>query len=188
MKLTDNTLIFFTSDNGPEDYHIGNVRNSGMGSTGVFRGRKRSLYEGGVRMPCIARWPGTVEAGRVDKTSVMGAVDWLPTVCSIAGIEMPDIKPDGNDVSDILRGRARSRQQPLFWDWRAGVVGNKAYRPPGLAVRDGNWKLFAQPDGSEVELYNILKDSAEKINAADQNPDVVARLVPMLLEWKKTLP
>lgn len=188
MKIAGNTLIFFTSDNGPEDYHIGNMSNSGMGATGPLRGRKRSLYEGGVRMPCIARWPGIVPAGRVDKTSVMGAVDWLPTVCSIAGVRMPDIKPDGNDVSDILRGRPRSRKKPLFWDWRSGVVGNKAYRPPSLAIRDSKWKLFAQPDGSRVELYDIPSDPAEKINVAEQNPDVVAKLLPRLLDWKKTLP
>ena len=188
MKIADNTLIFFTSDNGPEDYHIGNMSNSGMGATGLLRGRKRSLYEGGVRMPCIVRWPGTVPAGRIDKTSVIGAVDWLPTVCSIAGVKMPDIKPDGDDVSDILRGKSRPRKQPLFWDWRSGVVGNKAYRPPGLAIRDGKWKLFAQSDGSKVELYDIPKDPAEKINLADRNPDVVEKLLPKLLAWRKTLP
>lgn len=188
MKIADNTLIFFTSDNGPEDYHIENVANSGMGSTDVLRGRKRSLYEGGIRMPCIARWPGTVPAGRTDKTSVIGAVDWLPTVCRIAGVKMPDIKPDGIDVSDILRGKSMSRSQPLFWDWRGGVVGNQAYRPPGIAIRDGRWKLFAKPDGSDPELYDIPVDPAEKNNVADQNPNVVEKLLPKLLEWRKTLP
>ncbi len=188
MKISDNTLIFFTSDNGPEDYHIGNVRNSGMGATDVLRGRKRSLYEGGIRMPCIARWPGNVPAGRIDSTSVIGAVDWLPTVCRIAGVEMPDIKPDGIDVSNILRGTSKDRQKPLFWDWRGGVVGNKAYRPPGLAIRDGNWKLFAKPDGSQVELYNIPNDPAEKNNVANRNPNIVAKLLPKLLQWRKTLP
>lgn len=188
LKLADNTLVFMSSDNGPEDYHIGNVRNSGMGSTGSFRGRKRSLYEGGVRMPCIARWPGVVPPGRVDKTSVIGAVDWLPTVCKIAGIQTPDIKPDGEDVSDILRGKTRARKRPLFWEWRAGVAGNQAYKPPSLAIRDGDWKLYAQPDGSRKELYNIPKDPEERTNLARRNPDVVARLLPKLLEWKKTLP
>ena len=188
MNISDNTLIFFTSDNGPEDYHIGNVKNSGMGSTGIFRGRKRSLYEGGIRMPCIARWPGNVPAGRIDSTSVIGAVDWLPTVCSITGIEIPDIKPDGIDISNILKGTSKDRQEPLFWDWRGGVSGNGAYRPPGLAIRDGNWKLFANPDGSEVELYNIPNDPSEMNNVADRNPNIVAKLLPKLLQWRKTLP
>jgi len=188
MKLSDNTLIFFTSDNGPEDYHIGNVRNSGMGATGPFRGRKRSLYEGGIRMPCIARWPGVVPAGHVDKTSVVAAVDWLPTICRLAGVQVPDIEPDGEDVSDILRGTSRPRQRPLFWEWRGGVVGNRAYLPPGLAIRDGDWKLFARPDGSRVELYNIPEDLGERSNMGEQHPEVVARLLPELLQWKKTLP
>jgi len=188
LDVADNTLVFFTSDNGPEDYHIGNVRNSGMGSPGPLRARKRSLYDGGVRMPCIARWPGTVPAGQVDTTSVIGAVDWLPTICSLAGLEIPDIKPDGQDVSDILRGTTRPRGQSLFWEWRAGVAGNQAYRPPPLAIREGPWKLFAQPDGSGLELYHIPNDPEERENMAEAHPDVVARLLPKLLAWKKTLP
>jgi len=159
-----------------------------MGSTDVLRGRKRSLYEGGVRMPCIARWPGVVPAGKADKTSVLGAVDWLPTVCSIAGVQTPNIKPDGEDISDILRGKRRARRRPLFWEWRAGVVGNKAYKPPALAIRDGNWKLYANPDSSRQELYNIPKDPEERTNLAAKNPEVAARLLGKLLEWKKTLP
>lgn len=188
MKLTDNTLLFLTSDNGPEDYHIKNVSNSGVGATGVLRGRKRSLYEGGIRMPCIARWPNIIPAGRVDKTSVLCAVDWLPTVCKLAGVPVPDIKPDGEDVSDILMGRPRSRKAPLFWEWRGGVVGDQAYFPPGLAIRDGKWKLFAQQDGAKAELYDIPNDPEEKNNLAAQNLDVVETLLPKLLNWKKTLP
>ena len=188
LGLTENTVVFFTSDNGPEDYHVGNARNSGMGATGVFRGRKRSLYEGGIRMPCIARWPGRIPADRVDKTSVIAAVDWLPTVCSLAGVQVPDIKPDGEDISDILQGATLPRRRPLFWEWRADVAGNQDYKPPSLAIRQGDWKLFANPDGSRRELYNIPKDPEERLNVAERNPDVVAQLLPKLLKWKKTLP
>jgi len=194
LSLADDTVILFTSDNGPEDWHMGEVRHSGVGSTGVLRGRKRSLYEGGIRMPCIVRWPGKVPAGRVDKTSVIGAVDWLPTVCSLAGVTMPSSgqgstgRLDGEDVTDILKGKSRPRQRPLFWEWRGGVHGYKGYRPPGLAIRQDQWKLFSNPDGQRIELYNIPEDPAEKTNVAEQNPDVVARLLPKLLEWKATLP
>jgi len=190
LGLADNTVILFTSDNGPEDYAISNASNSGCGATGVFRARKRSLYEGGIRMPCIVRWPGHVPAGRVDKTSVLAAVDWLPTVCNLAGVNVPDIRPDGEDVSDILAGKARPRRRPLFWEWRGGIAGvfREQYRPPRLAMRDGQWKLFADAEGTNVELYDIPRDPGEKANLAEQHPDVVARLLPKLLEWKKALP
>ena len=75
----DKTLILFSSDNGPEDIHIRNAGHSGVGSAGPFRGRKRSLYEGGVRVPFIVRWPGHVPAGEIDDTSVVAGCDLLPT-------------------------------------------------------------------------------------------------------------
>ena len=73
LQLSDNTIVLFTSDNGPEDIHIRNASHSGIGSPGAFRGRKRSLYEGGVRLPLILRWPGKVPAKRLDQQSVVRA-------------------------------------------------------------------------------------------------------------------
>ncbi|NQT36251.1 MAG: sulfatase-like hydrolase/transferase, partial [Planctomycetes bacterium] len=186
MKLSENTLILFTSDNGPEDYHVGNAANAGMGSPGEFRGRKRSIYEGGVRTSCIVRWPGHVPAGRVDDTSVLTAVDFLPTVCRLAGIAPPDISPDGEDVSDILLGKSRSERKPIYWQWRGGVAGDPSYRPPGLAVRDGKWKLLINPDGTGAELYDIPADPAENRNLAEAQPEIVRRLSEQVLAWKKT--
>ncbi len=188
LGVSDNTLVFFTSDNGPEDYHIGNARNAGLGSPGPFRGRKRSMFEGGLRMPCIARWPGKIPPGRVDETSVMTGVDWLPTMCGIAGVKVPDIKPDGEDVSDMLMGKSRARKKPIMWEWRYGVAGEKAYRPPALAIRDGKWKLFVNPDGTGAQLYDIPADPQERKNLIKQHPDVAKRLTKQLLDWKKTLP
>lgn len=186
--LADNTIIFFTSDNGPEDYHIRNAANAGMGSPGVFRGRKRSLYEGGIRVPLLVRWPGQVKAGRVDETSVLTAVDFLPTVCKLAGVELPKKAGDGEDVSDILLGQSRPRTRPIFWEWRGGVAGNPAYKPPQLAVREGQWKLYVEFDGTAVELYDIPADPQQRTNLAEQHPDLVRRLRKMALDWKKTLP
>jgi N-acetylgalactosamine-6-sulfatase len=189
LGLMEDTLILFTSDNGPEDYHIGNVANSGMGSTARFRGRKRSLYEGGIRMPCIAHWPGHIPAGRTDAQSVVAAVDWFPTVCRLAGVELPDIRPDGEDVSGILRGQARARKTPLFWEWRGYIAGDReANLPPALAIREGKWKLFAQPDGTGVKLYDIPSDPEERNDLSEEEPAVVERLLPRLLKWKKTIP
>ena len=89
LGLANNTLVVFSSDNGPEDIHIRNANHSAMGSPGPFRGRKRSLYEGGVRMPFIVRWPGHVPAGRIDDESVVAGVDFLPTICKLAGVAVP---------------------------------------------------------------------------------------------------
>ena len=188
LGLAENTLIFFTSDNGPEDYHVKNASNAGMGSPGPHRGRKRSIYEGGVRTSCIVRWPGRVPAGRVDETSVLTGVDFLPTMCKLAGASVGDAALDGEDVSDVLLGKPRPRRTPIFWEWRGGVSGEPAYRPPALAVREGDWKFFMEPDGSGAELYNIPADPAETKNVAAKNPDVANRLSKKLLAWKKTLP
>ena len=188
MRLADNTLIFFTSDNGPEDYHIRNAANAGMGSPGPFRGRKRSIYEGGVRTSCIVRLPGRVGAGRVDSRSVFSGVDFLPTMCKFANVKPPELKLDGEDVSDMLLGTPRPRRKPIFWEWRGAVAGEPAYEPPRLAVRDGKWKLLMNPDGSRKELYDIPNDPAEAADLAAKHPDVVKRLAARLLAWKKTLP
>jgi len=188
LGLADNTLIFFTSDNGPEDYNVRNASNAGLGSPGPYRGRKRSIYEGGVRTSCIARWPGHVKAGRVDRESVISAIDWLPTVCKLAGADVPNIRPDGEDVSDILRGKTRPRRTPIFWEWRGGISGNQNYRPPSLAIREGKWKLLVNPDATRQELYDIPADAGEQKNLAQTHPAIANRLTEKLLAWKKTIP
>jgi len=189
--LADNTIVLFTSDNGPEDYQIGNATNAGMGFPGPHRARKRSLFEGGVRTPLIVRWPGHVEAGRFDKKAVLSAVDFLPTLARLAGVELADVeqvKPDGEDTGDVLSGKSRERGKPIYWEWRGGVAGDPDYRPPRLAVRDGRWKLFCNFDGADAQLYDIPADPEERSNVADDNPKVVARLKKQVLAWRKTLP
>ena len=189
MDLADNTLIFFTSDNGPEDYYVKNAANAGVGSPGVFRGRKRSLYEGGVRTSLVVRWPGRVKAGRRDEQSVITGVDWLPTVCKLAGIDIGDIKPDGEDVSDMLTGTTRPREKAIFWEWRGGIAGkHPAYRPPTLAIREGKWKFFVNADRSRPELYDIPSDSREQNNLVEEHPAIARSLEKKLLAWKKSLP
>lgn len=190
LGLEENTILFFSSDNGPEDYHIRNAANAGVGSPGPHRGRKRSIYEGGVRQPLVVRWPGKIKAGIYDETSVVGAVDFLPTVCALTGAKLPaDAKLDGEDVSDVLlRDQTRPRHGPLFWEWRSTVFGNPDFIPPPIAVRDGRWKLLTNRDRSRVELYDIPSDPAETTNLAAAHPEVVARLARLALDWKATLP
>ncbi len=189
MGLADNTMIAFSSDNGPEDFDIGNAVHSGIGNTGPFRGRKRSIYEGGVRLPFIVRWPGHTPAGKVDDASVLAGVDWLPTVCSLAGVKLPDdLNPDGQDMSQALLGEPKERSKPLMWEWRFRIFGEMVHKSPMLAIRDGKWKLLMNPDRSRIELYDIPKDPTELDNIAAQNTDVVARLSKKLLQWQGTLP
>ncbi len=187
--LTENTLIIFSSDNGPEDIHIGNASHTGVGNTGPFRGRKRSLYEGGVRVPFLVSWPGHTPAGKVDTTSVIAGVDFIPTLCRITGTNIPaNLQLDGEDRSAAFRGTPTARTQPLLWEWRFRVFGEPFHRSPMLSIRQGNWKLLLNPDRSRVELYNIPRDPGEMNNLAAQHPDVVQELSAKALAWQQTLP
>ena len=189
LGLGDRTLVLFSSDNGPEDIHVINAGHSGVGSAGPFRGRKRSLYEGGVRVPLLARWPGRVPAGRVEDAAVVSAVDFLPTLCRLMGATVParhDL--DGEDMTDVLTGASRARAGPLMWEWRFEVFGEPFHRSPILAIRQGNRKLLMNPDRSRVELYDIPRDATELNNLADREPATVERLAERVLAWQKTLP
>jgi arylsulfatase A-like enzyme len=189
MKLADDTIIIFSSDNGPEDIHVPNASHSGVGTAGPFRGRKRSLYDGGIRMPFIVRWPGQVPAGKVNDTSVLTAVDLLPTLSAMAGADASGAKNlDGENVGDILRGSNRQRSKPVMWDWRFTQSGDTINHSPQLAIRDGQWKLLMNRDGGRVELYDLAKNHIEVDNVASEHPDVVSRLSKRLLDWVKTLP
>ena len=189
LGLGQNTFIVFSSDNGPEDLNIRNAVHSGIGNTGPFRGRKRSLYEGGVRLPFIVRCPGRTPAGRVDDQTVVAAVDWLPTICHLASVDPPgDLNADGEDMSPAFLGTPKMRTRPLLWEWRFRVFGDMVHRCPMLAVRDDRWKLLMNPDRSRVELYDIPNDPTELDNVAIQHADVVERLSEKVLAWQKTLP
>ncbi|HKL21995.1 MAG TPA: sulfatase-like hydrolase/transferase [Tichowtungia sp.] len=186
--LAENTIIVFTSDNGPEDYHVGDAKNAGVGSPGVARGRKRSIYEGGIRVPCIVRWPGRVPAGKVSD-AVWSGVDLMPTLAAITGADVADPSIlDGEDVTDIWMGSNRKRSKDLFWEWKYEVKGNPDYKPPQLAVRSGDWKFLCDPDGSNRELYNIADDPAEMHNRAADFPERASELKARLLAWKKIIP
>ena len=192
LHLAQNTVVIFSSDNGPEDIDIGNATWSGIGSAGPLRGRKRSLYEGGIRLPFLVRWPGITPAAQVNDATVVSGADLLPTLCELAGATIPD------DVKATLRGQSMAaavkgdkslrRSVPLFWEWRFRVFNHPWNRSPILAIRDGQWKLLLNPDRSRVELYDIPSDSSEQNNLAKQHPEVVERLAQQAIAWQKTLP
>jgi len=197
--LEQNTLVIFSSDNGPEStgpetkrQHSANAEQGlgtyySVGETGGLRGRKRSLFEGGVRVPFIVRWPGHTPAGVVNRTTVVTAVDLLPTLCAAAGVSLPkEYQPDGENLLAPFEGKTVMRSKPVFWEWRGFA------RPPDwwprLAVRDGNWKLYLDPGKNRSELYNQAQDRPEQQDEASQHPDIVARLRKLALDWKATLP
>jgi arylsulfatase A-like enzyme len=186
LGLARNTVLLFSSDNGPEDILIDNAEEHGVGDPGPFRGRKRSGYEGGIRVPLIVRWPNAVPAGRVDESTVFGAVDFLPTLAGLAGAQVPpEIDIDGQGMERVLKGAAMERRRPLFWDLREDTVGNPINRSPKLIVRDGDWKLLLNADSGHIELYNIAANSLEVDNLAADNPEVVRRLSARLRAWKQ---
>lgn len=133
--LTDSTLVVFTSDNGPAvtNYHP-------HGSAGPLRLKKGHLYDGGIRVPGIIRWPGRTAPGSVSDEPVCG-VDLLPTLCEAAGIDPPADRPlDGASMLPVLSGQPLMRSQPLYWQF------NYAASAPKVAIRDGDWKLLAGLD------------------------------------------
>jgi len=191
LGLSENTIVIFSSDNGPEDINIVNAAHSGVGSTGPLRGRKRSLYDGGVRVPFIVKWKGRSPKGMVDDKSIASTVDLLPTFCSLAGIELPgDYQPDGEDISSVLQGKPIEREQVLLWDWTATQAGHSFNKSPGLALRSGKWKFLMNPDGTRKELYDFEADPQcmELDNMADQYPELVAKYSKILLEFKASIP
>jgi N-acetylgalactosamine-6-sulfatase len=188
LGLVQDTLVVFTSDNGPADLALRVPSYSGVGSPGPFRGRKHSLYEGGIRVPFLVRWPGHVPTGRVSH-AVIAAVDWLPTIASIVGATGPfEAASDGENVADIWFGTDRPRQKPLLWEWRFTIPGHVLNRSPIAAIREGQWKLLLNPDGSRVELYDIPTDPGEVNNLATQQMGVVFSLALKLLTWQASLP
>ena len=181
--LEENTLVVFTSDNGALPSFNG-------ARSGGFRGNKLALYEGGIRMPFIVRWPGRVPAGRVDDRSVLVATDLLPTLSSLAGAKLPGGQAlDGLDVSAIWRGGAQAQRGPVFWEYGRNGAAVFKFGPdpsPTLAVRRDRWKLLINPDGSRAELYDLATDVKEANNLAAAKPEVVRELKQLVMDWRAT--
>ena len=184
-KLRENTLILICSDNGPE---------LGAGSAGPFRGFKTHLYEGGIRSPLIAWGPGLLErskAGSRNTTSVLAAIDLVPSLLKIAGVS-PKTNPkfDGVPLADVVLGKSTgSRIRPLFFrrppdrDSFYGVADL-----PDLAVRSGKWKLLCEYDGSNPQLFDLAKDRGETTDIAETHREKVAELTRLVVAWHQSMP
>ena len=199
--VAHNTLVIFSSDNGPETTAAKTQQSSrdddagvagyggyySVGSSGGLRGEKRSLFEGGVRVPFLVRWPGHTPASTINTTTVLTAVDLLPTVCAAAGITLPsDYHGDGENLLAALQGQPVKRTKPVFWAWTGKAADPDWW--PRLAVRDGDWKLLLTDAAKRVALHRLSTDRAEAVDVARDHPEIVARLTQLALAWHATLP
>lgn len=193
LKLDDRTLVLFTSDNGPWLSY-----GKHAGSAAPLREGKGTAWDGGVRVPCVARWPGKIPAGTVSSTPWM-TIDVLPTVAKLAGAPLPSKRIDGVDASDVLLGSVNgpSPHESLLFYW-----GNELH-----AIRNGRWKLHfphtyrtldgepgkdGQPgpyrqEKTELALYDLVEDIGESKNVANEHGDVVRMLTSLADEARKDL-
>lgn len=200
MQLTDNTVVIFTADNGPEGSGKPNLKNPGSmrdrtrGSTGGLRGRKRDDYEGGIRVPGIVRWPGKVKAGTESNIPVIGS-DIFSTICEIVDIPLPNDRViDGASMLPALNGEAVPRTQPLYWRTHISSPDSR------VALRIDDWKIVADHTLEKFQLFNLHDDREEKNNLAQQHPDRFEEMKTKLLShdeavradgpdwWKKPQP
>jgi len=173
LGLDSNTIVFFTSDNGPCDCCAHDVEF--FESNGPFRGVKREMYEGGIRIPMIVRWPGKIPVDRLSDT-IWAFWDFLPTVEELAGLP-PSKNIDGISFSNDLLGRTQTRQHDyLYWDY--GHVRDTYMQ----AVRMGKWKGIRQGSGTALELYDLNNDVGENHNVAEANPKVVKQIEEKMKE------
>ena len=184
LGMDENTLIVFTSDNGALPTFQGS-------RSGLFRGSKLSLYEGGIRMPFIVRYPAQTPKGRVDSQSVLSAVDLLPTFVSLAGKKGRNAGTDGENRATVLLGKPTVRKSPLFWEYGRNTESFRypagRDKSPNLAMRQGNWKLLVNADGSGTELYDLATDPSEQTDVAAQHPRLVDDMRPKLVAWRNGL-
>jgi arylsulfatase A-like enzyme len=183
MGLDENTLIIFSSDNGPAGWGPSKE----AGSTAGLKGRKVDIFQGGVAVPFIVKWKNHVAKNKVDSTSVLSTVDLLPTFANLAQTVLPeDYTIDGENITTILKNKTFTRTKPLFWEWRFPKI-NTNHWPEG-AVRNNDWKLLFNNKIKREELYNISKDPFEKNNLAENNKQIVTKLKRLWKDWKQTLP
>ncbi|MCA9062139.1 MAG: sulfatase-like hydrolase/transferase [Planctomycetaceae bacterium] len=206
LQIAGDTLVIFSSDNGPArsprpvepelmydtatgaGWGIGGAR----GITAGRKGYKSSLFEGGINVPFIARWPGRIAKDRIDYESLISAVDLLPTFCELAGADLPDdYEPDGiSQVTTLMGSPSPERIKPLFWK----IDAKWPPRPDapdhwaGFVIVDRNWKLLTSTDQSHFELYDLNQDPLEKVDLSSSRPAIVAELLQKLNDWQASLP
>jgi arylsulfatase A len=206
LNLKDSTFVMFSSDNGPQPRDDYDGTANCYGVSGHLRGVKASLYEGGIRVPGIVRWPGHAPAGSATDAPV-NFTDVMPTLCEIAGVAVPaDRVIDGASLLPALRGRPVERPRPLFWanagayETPGGGWRKRDYNRPKVAMRVGDWKILgywrrARGSGrvdqkyidwvaterlTRFELYDLKNDPAETTDLKEKEPERFARMAETL--------
>lgn len=183
--IADNTLIFFTSDNGPEAHTFEYSR----GTSAPLKGMKTQVWEGGIRVPALMRWPGHITAGSISR-AVVSTLDLYPTFAAAAEATVSNRSELDGGV-DLVNALAKSddlRQRPLFFEYRAAQQRGVLPQSLPLAVRRGKWKLFASQDFERAALYDIEFDTAESRDVAANYQRVVEELLPLLKKWRAAFP
>lgn len=188
LGLATNTIVIYASDNGaPGD----GTSAFALARNGGLRGRKGSIYEGGTRLPFIVRWPGKVPQGAVNTNTVLSAVDLMPTLCSMANVNLPsNYIPDGEDMSQAWLGQNKTRTKSLFW-WfinDAGPAAGNYHHAPPLALRTGKWKVLTDYTKSTLELYDIDSDPKETTNVATSQNGIANGMADQVISWWQTMP
>lgn len=160
LKIDDNTIVFYTTDNGPNTPFVKAIH-----SNGGLRGTKRQLYEGGIRVPLVVRWPGHVTA-RKSSGFLTSMVDFFPTACELAGVDPPE-NLDGQSILPTLLSRAQPQPPYLYWE---------IHHPFQQAVRTRNWKAIRFGTEEPIQLYQIWDDRTEANDVAAEHPDVVKKI------------
>jgi len=174
LGLDSNTIIFFTSDNGPNNRPSHDVEF--FESNGIYRGYKRDMYEGGIRIPMIVRWPGKVPKGKTSD-AIWAFWDFLPTAADLAGLPFNN-NTDGISILPTLLGKEQKLHDYLYWDY--GHVRDEFMQ----AVRYGDYKgiRYINKEGTTFELYNLVKDEGEENNIAKKEPAMVEKIIAMMEE------
>jgi len=168
LGLDKNTLVIFTSDNGP--HKEGGNDPYYFNSNGSQRGIKRDLYEGGIRVPFIARWPAVIKLGMVSD-HISAFWDILPTFAELANVSVSDVPTEGISLMPTLTGNSdKQKNHPwLYWEFHENKYSDQA-------VRNGKWKAVRHDPDGKIELYDLEIDPAEKNNIADNNPEIIQKM------------
>lgn len=180
LKLSDNTVVLFFSDNGG----LTTLRKPGPTSNLPLRSGKGWLYEGGVREPMVIRAPGVTKPGSVCDTPVV-SMDFFPTMLELAGLSaMPDRHVDGTSLMPLLKKEGDFASRPLFWHYPHYHASTFT---PSASIRDGDWKLIDFYHFGNVELYNLKDDPGEQRDLSKSNPEHTKQLLEKLHNWQKKM-